>query len=160
MICGVPGSGKSTTARQLQSDGDDVVIMSPDDWMDACGISLWDGEVRALFEAQQWELTKLLLARGRTVVIEWGTWARSERDVLRQGARNIGATTELVWLDVDSDEVWRRVSNRDREDPPITTEQVLESIEAFEPPDAAELATYDRFTCASGAVTAGDSNSG
>ena len=143
MVCGVPGSGKSTTAREIARTSSDVVVMSPDDWMAASGISLWDGQVRARVEAHQWELSRLLLARGRTVVIEWGTWARSERDGLLAGAREIGSTTELIWLDVPLDELWRRVSDRQREDPPITYDQVVESVSLFEPPDEDELARWD-----------------
>lgn len=143
VVCGVPGSGKSTTASEIARGSSDAVAMSPDAWMESSGISLWDSEIRAHIEAHQWELSRLLLARGRTVVIEWGTWARSERDELLAGARELGATAELIWLDVPIDELWSRISERPREDPPITYEQVVDSVDRFEPPDEVELSRWD-----------------
>ena len=59
-------------------------------------------------EALQWELALELLVLGQTVVIEWGVWARSERDTVRERARELGARVELVYLDVPVDELVRR----------------------------------------------------
>ena len=49
-------------------------------------------------EVLQWKLGQELLALGLTVIIEWGTWARSGRDALRLGARalNIGVQSSLL----------------------------------------------------------------
>ena len=68
IVCGLPGSGKTTLARQLSANGV-AVRMSPDDWMDALGINLWDREVRARVEVLQWRISHDLLAQGLTVVI-------------------------------------------------------------------------------------------
>lgn len=63
--------------------------------MTALGINLWDKETRAKIETLQWQISQDLLAQGVTIVVEWGTWAKVERDTLRIGARTIGATVEL-----------------------------------------------------------------
>lgn len=119
IVCGLPGSGKTTLAKHLSSD-DTAVRMNPDEWMETLGINLWDREVRARVDALQWQISQDLLRQGVTVVIEWGTWAKVERDTLRMGARELGAAVELWYLDVDIDELWRRVSTRQLENPPMT----------------------------------------
>ena len=48
-------------------------------------------ERRAKVEALQWTFGQELLKRGLVVILEWGTWGRSERDALRLGARALGA---------------------------------------------------------------------
>ena len=91
VITGLPGSGKTTLATELAA-AMPAVRMSPDDWMMASGIDLWDEAARAKIEAFQLTLSLDLLRAGNNVVIEWGTWAREERDALRDAARSIGAT--------------------------------------------------------------------
>jgi hypothetical protein len=53
--------------------------------MDALSLNLWDEERRGKVEALQWKFGQELLALGLTVIIEWGTWARTEKDTLRLG---------------------------------------------------------------------------
>ena len=94
IVCGLPGSGKSTLAKALESKLP-AVRFSPDEWMDALSLNLYDEEIRGKIEALQWKLSQQLLALGLTVIIEWGTWGRTERDTLRLGARALGAAVEL-----------------------------------------------------------------
>jgi predicted kinase len=77
-----------------------AVRFSPDEWMERLGIDIWDSTARERIESIQWDLTQELLATGKAnVIIEWGTWARSERDVLREQARQLGAAVELHYLE-------------------------------------------------------------
>jgi predicted kinase len=142
IVCGLPGSGKTTLAKKLSADGA-AFRMSPDDWMEALDINLWDTELRGKIEALQWRVAEELLVQGVAVVIEWGTWARAERDTLRIGARNLGASVELWYLDVDIEELWQRVGTRQREDPPMTRRDLEEWCAQFEIPDEEELRLFD-----------------
>lgn len=73
IVCGLPGSGKTTLATALENSLG-AIRFSPDDWMEALSINLWDEEKRARIEALQWKLAQQLLALGLVVIIEWGTW--------------------------------------------------------------------------------------
>lgn len=142
IVCGLPGSGKTTLAKRLSSDGA-AVRMNPDEWMETLGINLWDREIRARIEALQWQISRDLLRQGVTVVIEWGTWAKVERDTLRIGGREFGAAVELWYLDVEIDELWKRVSTRQLEIPPMTWPDLEAWFAQFEVPDDEELALFD-----------------
>ena len=88
----------------------------------------------------QWSLARELLLVGTTVIIEWGTWARCERDTLRLQAHELRAAVELLYLDVPDDELWRRIQERGMEDPPIQRSHIDEWRQHLEAPDEKELA--------------------
>src|SRR3546814_7236120 len=54
--------------------------------MVALGVSLWDADVGASIEAVRWGVAQDLMRLGTSVIIEWDTWGREERYVLREGA--------------------------------------------------------------------------
>lgn len=120
-----------------------AIRVSADEWMNAIGINLWDAGTRARIEELQWTLTKQILGIGGTVVIEWGTWGRSERDLLRSEARKLGAAVELHFLDVPLDVLFERVRNRNMESPPITREDLDLWDKQFQRPSAEELKLFD-----------------
>jgi predicted kinase len=149
LVCGLPGSGKTTTARRLSVERNGVRLC-PDEWMRALGIDLFDDATRADVERLQWALAKDILSAGVTVVIEWGTWARAERDEVRETCRALGVGVELVYLDVPLDVLWARVSARNEQpdEPVIERDALLRwSIEDFEAPTPDELALFDRSDC-------------
>lgn len=142
LVCGLPGSGKTTLARSLEQALAGV-RMCPDDWMDLLGINLHDEAARARVEALQWALSRRLLEVGGVVIIEWGTWARSERDALRIEARALGAAVELRYLSASPDVLRERIRLRAMEDPPISDETIQRWFTVFEAPTSAEFALYD-----------------
>jgi predicted kinase len=142
IVCGLPGAGKTTIATDLTKRLG-ATRFDPDEWMDTLGIDIWDEDRRARLEALQWDLARDLLALGGTAIIVWGTWARSERDTLREGARALGAAVELLYLDAPPDVLFDRVQRRDRETPSITREDFDRYLAAFQAPTAEELALYD-----------------
>lgn len=99
--------------------------------------------MRERIESLQWSVAQDLLQIGMTVIIEWGTWARTERDALRLRARELGASVELRYLEVPLDELWRRIQARDVEDPPIKRSDVEGWGQLFQEPDDDEKRLYD-----------------
>jgi predicted kinase len=142
IVCGLPGSGKTTLARTLESQIG-AIRFSADEWLDALALDLWDEARRARAEALQWQLGQQLLERGLAIIIEWGTWGRAERDTLRLGARALGAAVELHYLSAPADVLFQRIRRRGRENPAIKREHVSRWLEAFQPPTPEELALFD-----------------
>jgi predicted kinase len=142
IVCGLPGSGKTTLACALESRLR-AVRFSPDEWLDALSLDLYDEERRGKIEGLQWKLGQRLLDLGLTVIIEWGTWGRSERDALRLGARALGAAVELHYLSAPAEVLFDRIQRRGRENPPIERQAVSRWFEIFQEPTAEEMALFD-----------------
>lgn len=146
VITGLPGSGKTTLATKL-APALNAVRMCPDDWMIASGIDLWDEAARAHIEACQLELALDLLRLGSNVIIEWGVWARNERDTLREAARWVGAAVELRFTTAPESELWSRIVERDLEgrwgSRSVERHELARWAVVFEPPTDDEFLTYD-----------------
>jgi predicted kinase len=111
--------------------------------MKELAIDPWDETRRTKIEALQWKLGQQLLQLGQTIVIEWGTWARAERDALRSGARALGASVELHYVSAPVEVLFERIQRRGMEDQPIKQEQVQRWANTFEAPTSEEMALHD-----------------
>ena len=143
IVCGLPGSGKTTLALRLENRLH-AIRFSADEWLNALSLDIYDEARRDKIEALQWKFAQNLLSLGLTVIIEWGTWARSERDTLRTGARALGAAVELHYLSAPPDVLFDRVQRRGTEDPPIKRDELLRWLEIFQVPTPEELALFDK----------------
>jgi predicted kinase len=146
LICGLPGSGKTTFAKELAPKVP-AVRLSPDEWKHDLGIDYYDEQRRVQLEARLWRLGQELLTLGQSVILENGFWAREERDELRLSARTLGVAVELHYLEVPVEELWRRLQLRNDEvrpgAVPIKREDLQRWALQFEAPDAAERALFD-----------------
>ena len=135
--------GKTTLAREL-ADAYGAVRFNLDEWELALDVDPFDEIFQARLEAQFWELTQQLLLLGTSVVLEWGFWARSERDEKRDAARTLGVAVELRFLDEPYDELVRRVVARHASGGIAITEVHMQRYRGiFQPPTGDELALYD-----------------
>jgi predicted kinase len=93
LTCGLPGAGKTTLARRLAAERA-AVRLTKDAWQRALGSSPWDRDVGERIEGELWCLAQELLSLGLSVVLDFGLWARAERDELRAVARSLGVGIE------------------------------------------------------------------
>jgi predicted kinase len=143
LLCGLPASGKTTLARQL-AESYRAVRLNPDEWESALDVDPFDDGFQRRLEAQFWDLAQRLLLLGISVVLEWGFWARSERDQKREAARSLGVAVELRFLDAPYEELVERVVARHAAGGIAITEGHMERYRAiFQPPTDDELVLYD-----------------
>src|SRR5438874_13375111 len=146
LICGLPASGKSTLARQL-APKIPAIRLDKDGWATQLGADLWDEEFRVRLEHQLWVLSQDLLAQGQSVILEWGHWARVERDAKRLGARALGVGVELHYLDAPLEELIARAERRNASGEwtasPITRAHLEEGATSFQPPDEEVILVFD-----------------
>jgi predicted kinase len=147
LICGLPGAGKTTLARELERSLP-ALRLCPDEWIatiiaDQSNQDELD-RLRTPVESVQWEVARRTLALGLSVILEWGFWSREERDRYRAEAEALGAHVQLRYLEISRDELWARLSKRNASLPPgtfaVTEEQLDLWSSWFQPPTAEELA--------------------
>src|SRR5688500_14717118 len=93
LMCGLPGSGKTTLARRLEVE-QKALRLTPDEWMETIVGDGYDEARRAAVEAAQWEIAARVLSLGVNVILDWGFWSRVERDDYRARAKALGADFE------------------------------------------------------------------
>lgn len=151
LICGLPASGKSTLARQLAATIP-AVRLDKDEWTARLGADVWDDDFRVRLEHQLWTLAQELLAQGQSVILEWGHWARAERDEKRLGARALGVGVELHHLRAPLDELVERAERRQASGEwaaaPMTRDHFEGWATTFQPPDEEEMRLFDQPTAA------------
>src|ERR1700716_2609792 len=147
LICGLPASGKSTLARHLARKIP-AIRLDKDGWVTQLGADVWDEEFRVRLEHQLWVLSQDLLAQDQSVILEWGHWARVERDEKRLGARALGAGVELHYLEAPLEELIERADRRttagEGTASPITRTPFEKWSTIFQPPDEEEFLLFDK----------------
>lgn len=94
LFCGLPGSGKTTLAKQLEQAGKGIRICT-DEWQEFAGIDPHNEEFHEKLQVRLYELAMTLLRNGQDVILEDGLWQKSERNQKRADALLCNARTEL-----------------------------------------------------------------
>lgn len=148
-FCGLPGAGKTTTAKQVAQETG-AIRLNVDEWMAALGVDFFDDAFRHKLEAQLYEHGKNLLKMGQSIIFEDGFWTKEERDRYREVAKQLGAHIEFHYFDIPFDELWRRLEKRNAEGgfgvSPITKELLQECWNIrFQKPTKEELTLFDKY---------------
>lgn len=149
MICGLPGSGKTTLANELvRSRG--AVKLCADEWI----YDLLDSQeniserdrLRLPVETLLHKLALELCVKGMTVILDNGFWVKEEREMYRKSASDLGIIVELHFMDANYDLLWKRIQKRNNNLPTGTFKsnkhELDEWFRVFEAPKEDELENY------------------
>ena len=146
LMIGLPCSGKTTYARRL-AKGNGALVLTPDLWQ----LRLFGDDVadeahdvrHSAIEAIMWEMAEHVLKVGGDVILDFGFWARVERDDFRGRAKALGVGFQLHYMDVLEEELYRRLAVRNQsksgEVLVIPKEEMDKYIAIFQPPAEDEL---------------------
>jgi predicted kinase len=140
-MCGPAGSGKSTYAMLLESEG--MVRLSFDMEMWRRGISQvpLPPDLRADIETGLRARLLDLVAAGTDVVLDFSFWSRRMRDDYRKLLEPTGIVPETIYLATDRDTVLSRVRARRGshcDDFVLPVELAAQYFDHFEPPTLEE----------------------
>ncbi|MGZ4456208.1 MAG: AAA family ATPase [Nocardioides sp.] len=139
---GLPGSGKTTLARRLESERH-ALRLTKDEWVKALFVADNPPAAQAVVEGRLVEVALRALELGTDVVVDFGLWSRHERSALRQAAADRGARVEMVYLEVTAEEQRRRLERRAAEAPhttwPMSLAELVEWAGRIEAPTPGEL---------------------
>lgn len=153
LMVGLPGSGKTTLARELETRYS-ALRLTLDEWHirlfgsdvhDDTDESDW-GKHNARHEAVEsllWEMAARVLTLGVDVILDFGFWVRSQRDELRAKARDLGADFKIHFTDLSEELLLERIKARNVQLPPgtfhIPEVKLREWMRLFEPPSPDEF---------------------
>ena len=137
LMVGLPCSGKTTLAKKLERELP-ALRLTTDEWH----IRLFgqdapepDHDARhSRIEALLWNVAASALELGLNVILDFGFWAREEREDYRSRAKHLGAASEVHFLDVSSEDLFRRLEQRNSHPSPdsfIISESALPPWIAF-----------------------------
>lgn len=108
LMVGLPCSGKTTLAQKLEHKLP-ALRLNLDEWhIHLFGQDAEEPEHDArhsLIEVQLWNIASRALELGTNVILDYGLWAREEREDYRSRAKQLGASSEIHYLDVSEDEL-------------------------------------------------------
>jgi predicted kinase len=146
LMIGLPCSGKTTLARKLEKEYN-ALLLTPDIWHLKLFGNDFPGEEHDRnhnnIESIMRDVCSSVLKIGVDVILDFGFWARVERDEFRKRASEIGANFRMHYLNVPKDELFRRLEERNKQQPDgvfvIPREFMEKYMEIFQPPTPDEL---------------------
>ena len=115
LMVGLPCSGKTTLAQKLEHQ-----LLALRLTVDGWHIRLFGQDAEepehdarhSLIEAILWNIASRVLELGTNVILDYGFWAREEREDYRLRAKQLGVSSEVHYLDAPEDELLRRLEKR------------------------------------------------
>lgn len=156
LMVGLPCSGKTTLARQLESKYS-ALRLTTDEWhIKLFGHDYWDNMTESdeakhdsrheSVEFLMWDVAARVLVLGVDVILDFGCWVRSQRDDFRSRAKNLGVDFRIHFVDVPEEVLFERVEARNamltEKEFFIPKAKLKEWLQIFEPPSSEELGFF------------------
>ena len=153
LIVGLPCSGKTTLARQLETKYS-ALRLTTDEWhIRLFGDDYWDNMTESeeakhdsrheSVESIMWDVAARVLVLGVDVILDFGCWVRSQRDEFRSRAENLGADFRIHFADAREEVLFERLKARNDTRTEgtffIPEAKLKEWIQIFESPSSEEL---------------------
>ena len=158
LMVGLPCSGKTTLARQLETRYS-ALRLTTDEWhIRLFGHDYWDSMMESdeakhnsrhsSVESIMWDVAARVLVLGVDVILDFGCWARSEREELRARAKILGVNFKIHFVDAPEEILLERLKSRNDAHMEegaffIPRAKLKEWIQIFEPPSSEELDSAD-----------------
>lgn len=142
ILCGLPGSGKTTYAKELEKKG--IRRLSLDEELFKTYGKDFPPEKYSEFERaiKNFLLNQAAacLQQGVSVSLDWGFWKKADRDDIRSFAVENSAQSKLVYFKKDFEDLVSGISNRDMTSNHSIDSDMLEKFqrEFEEPSDEGE----------------------
>lgn len=115
LMVGLPCAGKTTLARQLE-EAYSALRLTPDEWhTQLFGHDVEEDEHDTrhfLIESMLWGIAARVLVLDVNVILDFGFWAKSEREDYRARAAQLGASSEIHFLNVPETVLLNRLTIR------------------------------------------------
>ena len=153
LIVGLPCSGKTTLARQLETKYS-ALRLTTDEWhIRLFGDDYWDNMTESeeakhdsrheSVESIMRDVAARVLVLGVDVILDFGCWVRSQRDEFRSRAENLGADFKIHFVDVPEEVLFEHLEARNEMRAEgtffIPEAKLREWIQICEPPSSEEL---------------------
>ncbi|MDR1969833.1 MAG: ATP-binding protein [Candidatus Nomurabacteria bacterium] len=146
VMVGLPGSGKTTKAKELEMEHN-ALRLTCDEWhIRLFGYNPTDenhGRNHENIEEIMLEIAEKVLSHGVSVIIDFGSWSRAERDDLRRMASKADANFKIHFMDVPIEKLYERLKKRNQlvttEGFVISKEKMDRYLKLFEPPTEEEF---------------------
>ncbi|MDP0499198.1 MAG: ATP-binding protein [Verrucomicrobiota bacterium JB022] len=153
LMCGIPGSGKTAFALQLEKEGcthlsmDDEILSRFGRYGSDYPPRMYGPHQIAAEETLRERLLSLLEEK-RHVVVDFSFWQRTRRYLYTSLIRQHGGTPQIVYLRVSPQDLHQRLVERSRRFDanaalPIANELVQQYVIGFEPPVDEECWTVE-----------------
>lgn len=143
MLCGLPGSGKSTYAQEFVDEG--LIKLSPDEEVykrhGRAGVDYPKHEYTERYGeiiAELEEKIPQLLKQKKSFVLDYGYWRRAHREKHKKLIENHGAQWKLIYFKAEpsllADRIDKRNGRSNANAFPITKDMLLDFVQRFEEP--------------------------
>ncbi len=146
LMVGLPCSGKTTLARQLEHKHS-ALRLTTDEWHTRLfGQDANDTEHDArheIIESLLWDIASRVLSLGVDVILDFGCWVRSQRDDFRSRVKRLGVDFKIHFTPASEEVLLKRLAERNGQLPngvfQIPETSLKKWFSIFEPPSEEEL---------------------